>query len=252
MDLGLNGKVALVTGGSMGIGRAIALALAREGVDVAMCARGLEALESAASDIMAETGRRVLPIKADVTELEDIKSFVGAAVSELGGVDILVNNAVNSVAAPFMELPDEAWKNHIEVKVMGYVRCAREVVPHMRGRGGGRIITIGGAAARNVGGLTMSNGVTNAAVSNFTKNLSDTLGRDGILVNCIHPGATRTPRLVQVLGARAQAANISLDEEERAVVAGTPIGRLVEPARISRTWSCFWPPTERMPSPERP
>ena len=131
MELGLRDKVALVTGGSKGIGKATALALAQEGADVAICARGFEALEEAAREIQSSTGRRVLPDRADTTSVEDIRSLVASTVSELGGVDILVNNAVNSIAAPFMELPDEAWENHINVKIMGYVRCAREVIPHM-------------------------------------------------------------------------------------------------------------------------
>ena len=98
-----------------------------------------------------------------------------------------------------MELADEDWLNHINVKVMGYVRCARETIPHMINRGGGRIINIGGMAARSVNSLANSNGVTNSAVSNIAKNLSDQVAKDGILVNCIHPGTTRTPRQDNVL-----------------------------------------------------
>ena len=149
MELGLQGKVAIVTGGSKGIGRATALALAQEGADVAICARGVEALEEAAGEIHSRTGRRVVSVRADMTAPEDIQNLVASTITDLGGVDILVNNAVNSVAAPFMELPDDAWLNHINVKVMGYVRCAREVIPHMQLRGGGRIINIGGMAARS-------------------------------------------------------------------------------------------------------
>ena len=130
-------------------------------------------------------------------------------VAVLGGVDILINNAVNSTAAPFMELADEDWLNHINVKVMGYVRCSREVIPHMQQRGGGRIINIGGMAARSANRLTNSNGVTNSAVSNIAKNLSDALAGDGILVNCIHPGTTRTPRQTMVLERQAKDANIT-------------------------------------------
>jgi 3-oxoacyl-[acyl-carrier protein] reductase len=173
MELGLTGKVAMVTGGSQGIGKATALALAREGVRVAICARGVEALRQAAAEIQAETGRTVLAVPADMTSLVDIQRFVATSVQELGGIDILVNNAVHSVPGTFLELPDEAWVQHITVKILGYVRCAREAIPHMIRRGGGRIINIGGMAARNVGHLTNSNGVTNASVANITKNLSD-------------------------------------------------------------------------------
>ena len=132
-----------------------------------------------------------------------------------------------------MELADEDWLNHINVKVMGYVRCSREAIPHMINRGGGRIINIGGMAARSAGSLTNSNGVTNSAVSNIAKNLSDQVAKDGILVNCIHPGTTRTPRQDMVLERQAQDANVSVEEAERRAVAGIPIGRMVEPEDIA-------------------
>jgi len=200
MNLSLEGKIAIVTGGSKGIGRAAALALAQEGVDVTICARGMEDLEDAAAEIRTATGRKVL---------------AATTVTELGGVDILINNAVNSKAAPFMDLADEDWLNHINVKVMGYVRCSREVIPHMQARGGGRIIHIGGMAARQANTLANSNGVTNSSVSNMAKNLSDAFASDGILVNCIHPGTTRTERQTRSLIARADHASISVDEAER-------------------------------------
>ena len=188
MDLGLEGKIAIVTGGSKGIGRSTALALAQEGVDVAICARGVEDLEDAAADIRARTGRRVLAVRADTGVAEDIRNLVATTVAELGGVDILINNAVNSTAAPFMELADDDWWNHINVKVMGYVRSARECIPHMRERGGGRIINIGGMAARSASRLTNSNGVTNASVSNSGQEP----GRSGS--RRWHPGQLHPPR----------------------------------------------------------
>jgi len=233
MDLSLEGKIAIVTGGSKGIGRATALALAQEGVDVAICARGMEDLEAAAAEIRAATGRKVLAVQADMGNPDDIKNLVATTVAELGGVDILVNNAVNSKAAPFMDLADEDWLNHINVKVMGYVRCSREVIPHMQARGGGRIIHIGGMAARQANTLANSNGVTNSSVSNMAKNLSDAFASDGILVNCIHPGTTRTERQTRSLIARADHASISVDEAERRAVADIPIGRMVESKDIA-------------------
>ena len=233
MDLGLEGKIAIVTGGSKGIGRATAMALAREGVDVSICARGVEELEDAAADIRAQTGRRALAVRADTGEPDDIKNLVATTAAELGGIDILINNAVNSTAAPFMELADEDWLNHINVKVMGYVRCARECIPHMRQRGGGRIINIGGMAARYSNPITNSNGVTNASVSNMAKNLADQVAADGILVNCIHPGTTRTPRQDMIIERQARDAGITFAEAEARAVAGIPIGRMVEPDDIA-------------------
>lgn len=233
MELGLAGKKALVTGGSVGIGKATALALAREGAQVAICARGREQLEQTAKEIETATGNTVLAVVADMAQPEDIQRLVSTTAEVLGGVDILINNAVNSIPGRFMELPDEAWVNHITVKVLGYVRCAREVIPHMQRRGGGRIINIGGMAARQVGHLTNTNGVTNASVANITKNLADQVAADHILVNCIHPGATRTPRQTRILERRAQDMGSSIEAAEQATVSSIPIGRMIEPEDIA-------------------
>jgi NAD(P)-dependent dehydrogenase (short-subunit alcohol dehydrogenase family) len=233
MELGLTGKVALVTGGSVGIGKATALALSQEGAQVAICARGREQLEQTANEIEAATGNTVLAVVADMTQPTDIQRLVATTVAALGGIDILVNNAVNSIPGRFMELPDEAWVNHITVKVLGYVRCAREVIPHMQRRGGGRIINIGGMAARQVGHLTNTNGVTNASAANITKNLADQVAADQILVNCIHPGATRTPRQTSILQRRAQEMGASVEAAEQATVSSIPIGRMIESEDIA-------------------
>ena len=232
MDLGLEGKVAIVTGGSMGIGRGVAMSLALEGVDIAICARGMEVLEKTAAEIISGTGRKVLPVRADITNPDDIKTLAASTVAELGGVDILVNNAVSTIEAPFMEFPDEAWLHHFNVKTLGYVRCAREVIPYMRNQGGGRIINIGGTTARSVSSLNMSGGVNNSAISNLTKNLSNEFAKDGILVNCIHPGATRSKRLTQSWEARARDENVSIEEIEARTSSTIPIGRILEPEEI--------------------
>ena len=233
MKLSLEGKIAIVSGGSKGIGRATAWALAEEGVNVAICARGMKDLENTADEIRSKTGQKVLAVQADTGKPDDIKKLVTTAVAEFGGVDFLINNAVNSKAAAFMDLEDEDWLNHINVKVMGYVRCSREVIPHMQVRGGGRIIHIGGMAARQANTLANSNGVTNSSVSNLAKNLSDAFASDGILVNCIHPGTTRTERQTRSLNARAEHANISVAEMERQSIADIPIGRMVESQDIA-------------------
>ena len=233
MKLSLEGKIAIVTGGSKGIGRATAWALAEEGVNVAICARGMKDLENTADEIRSKTGQKILAVQADTGKPDDIKKLVTTTVAEFGGVDFLINNAVNSKAAAFMDLEDEDWLNHINVKVMGYVRCSREVIPHMQARGGGRIVHIGGMAARQANTLANSNGVTNSSVSNLAKNLSDAFASDGILVNCIHPGTTRTERQTRSLNARAEHANISVAEMERQSIADIPIGRMVESQDIA-------------------
>ena len=121
MDLGLKNKVALVTGGSMGIGKATCLALAQQGTNVAICARGFDELKTTAREIKEATGSQVIPIRADMTSAEDVKMLVFSTVQALGEIDILVNNAVNSTSGRASELPDDVWMNHINTKVLGYI-----------------------------------------------------------------------------------------------------------------------------------
>ena len=147
MEFNLEDKVALVTGGSRGIGKAIALALSAQGVSIALCGRTLETLDAAAEEIRAK-GVKAWPIQADVSRLDDVRGFVNKAAAAAGRVDILVNNAVTSLNAPFDEQTDENWRYHVDVKLMAYIRCAREVLPHMQQQGWGRIVNVGGMTAR--------------------------------------------------------------------------------------------------------
>ncbi len=205
MDLQLTGKTALVTGGSRGIGKAIARALAGEGVDVAILARGREALEAAAGEIAAQSGRRVVPVVADTGDTEAVNAAVAQVVAELGGVDILVNNAARPGGAPpqpgIEHLPDEGFLEEMNTKVLGYARCARAVVPSMKEGGWGRIINISGLAARQTGNPIGS--IRNVAVSALTKNLADELGQFGINVTCVHPGLTWTEGVAEAFGRQA-------------------------------------------------
>ena len=194
MDLGLTGKVAIVTGGSRGIGRAIARELAREGVDVAICARQRQALDEAAKALSQETGRRIIPIVADTMSSESVAQLVKSTVAALGRVDVLVNNASTPgglVRRPLAEADDKTLLEDIDTKVVGYLRCAKAVAPHMQQRKWGRIINIGGLSGRRSGNIS---GLRNAAVVHLTKTLADELGVHGITVNLVHPGATRTER----------------------------------------------------------
>ena len=167
MQFDLNGKVALVTGGGRGIGKNVSLMLAQNGAEVALCGRTQETLDETAAEIRA-MGRQAWPVVADVRKYENIKSFVSEVVEAAGRIDILVNNAVYSVSAPFDEQSDENWQQHIDVKLMSYIRCAREVMPHMRTQGGGRIVNVTGMTARIVAALRPTNGVVNAGATNFT------------------------------------------------------------------------------------
>ncbi|MCC6382615.1 MAG: SDR family oxidoreductase [Dehalococcoidia bacterium] len=233
MDLELAGKVAIVTGGNRGIGRAIALELAREGVDVAIAGRDETALAAATAAIAAETGRRVLGVRADTGRDDDVKELVARAVAELGGVDILVNNAANPAGGPvppLEQLTEALSWDDMNVKVMGYLRCAREVAPLMKARGWGRIVNISGLAARTSNSAVSS--MRNVAVAAMTKNLADELGPFGIGVTVVHPGLTRTEKTGALIAARAAAAGVTPEEMERGMVAGNAIRRIVDAREI--------------------
>src|SRR5262245_19876551 len=134
MDLGIEGKVAIVTGGSQGIGKAIAAQLAAEGVRTVICARNAASLKRAAEEIAGATKGEVLPLPADVTDSAAVNKVVDDTIHAFGTIDILVNNAAGSGSGAFAELTDESWLHHLDVKLIGYVRCARAVLPHMRQR----------------------------------------------------------------------------------------------------------------------
>ena len=233
MQLGLAGRVALITGGSKGIGNAVATALAREGVNLAICARGKTELDQAAEHLRS-LGVQALSVPTDMTDAKAVHNFVATAADHFGRIDILVNNAVTSTQNSFEALSDEEFRYHIDVKLMGYIRCARAVWPHMRSRGWGRIVNVAGMTARIVTDYRMTNGVVNSAVTNFTKHLAEQTGKDGITVNAVHPGYTWTPRLQGILRRWAELENVSLDEACKRRCAEIPIGRFIEPEDLAR------------------
>ena len=196
MDLLLPEKTALVTGGSRGIGKAIARSLALEGCDVAIVARSRDALEKTAEELANETGRRIVPVVGDTGDEASVARFVAEAHNQLDRLEILVNNAaVAGGQAPppsLAEITDEAFLSDVNVKVLGYLRCAREVSPHMIRQGWGRIVNIGGLAARSAGSTITS--MRNVSIVALTKNLAEELGPQGINVTCVHPGGTVTER----------------------------------------------------------
>ncbi len=245
MEFGLQGRVALVTGGGRGIGKAIALALAAEGASVALCGRTTETLAATADDIRA-LGVEAWPMQADVSDLEAVRRFVAEAAEAAGRVDILVNNAVASLSAPFDEQTDDHWRHHIDVKLMAAIRCAREVLPHMRSRHWGRIVNIGGMTARITAPTRITNGVVNAGVANFTKQLAGQIAADGITINCVHPGSTATERLKASIERRARDAGVSVVEMTAQNVADIPLGRLIEPSDIASAVLFFCSPLAEM------
>src|SRR5437660_2271209 len=233
MDLGLAGKNAIVTGGSLGIGKAIALELAREGVNVAIAARTRGQLEAAAHEISVATGRRIIPVVADVTSRAQVDGMVAQAAAQLGGVHILVNSGSPpggsaTATGPIEAVVDEDLLHDFDVKYVGALRCARAAIPFMKEQGW--------VNARNAGNL--SGGARNTSLVHLTKTLAVQLGRFGITVNCIHPGTTRTERTPRLLAARAKELGVTVDEVEPRDFApdsarGNAICRMVDAAEIA-------------------
>ena len=229
MDLELQGRSAVVTGGSRGIGRAVAAELAAAGVAVVIAARRRAPLQAAAEQLGGGARRRVVAVPADTTDDASVRALMQRAAAELGGVDILVNCAAPVAwLAPNPRLADltgDQFEQALDVKVMGYLRCAREAAPLMRRRGWGRIINVAGLAARRAGSIIGS--IRNAGVVALTRNLAAELGAHGINVTCVHPGATRTELTPELVARRAAAERRPAAAIEQELAADTAIGRMV-------------------------
>lgn len=216
MDLQLSGKRALVTGAGRGIGKAVALRLAQEGARVALLARSREDLEAVAAELPGES----LVVPADTTDDAAVRAAVAAVVQAWGGVDVLVNAAARPAStAPvpaLADLPDDALRDEVETKVLGYLRTARAAAPHMVAQGWGRIVNVSGLNARATGNLVGT--VRNVAVAAMTANLAEELGPSGVNVTVVHPGRTVTERT---------------PADVAAAPAATRIGRLVTAAEVA-------------------
>lgn len=237
----LKDRVALITGGSRGIGRAVGLLLADHGVNVALCGRNTDTLSATADEIRAK-GVEAWSIQTDVSRPEELKAFVAESAAAAGRVDILVNNAVTSRSAPFAEQTDDDWQYHVDVKLLAYIRAAREVLPFMQRAGWGRIVNIGGMTARIVAPLRITNGIVNAGVSNFTKQLAHQVGPHNVTVNCVHPGYTLTERMLHNVERRARDAGVDSETILAETVREIPLGRLVQPEDIANAALFFCTP----------
>ncbi|OED40076.1 hypothetical protein AB833_12910 [Chromatiales bacterium (ex Bugula neritina AB1)] len=245
MQFQLTDKVALITGGSRGIGRAVALTLAQQGMRIAICGRTRESLDQTAHDITA-LGGICNSYQADVSRIQDIERLVRQVAEDTGSIDVLVNNAVTSSSARFDELTDDQFRYHIDVKLMAYIRIARLVLPLMTEKSGGRIVNIGGMTARIVAPLRMTNGVVNAGVANFTKQFAGYAAASGVTVNCVHPGYTATERVQQIFDREAQETGDTLDEVIGRRIADIPLGKLVQPEDIASAVLFFCSPMAQM------
>jgi NAD(P)-dependent dehydrogenase (short-subunit alcohol dehydrogenase family) len=236
MDLGLEGKLAIVTGGSRGVGRAVAEALVAEGVSVAVVGRDKDTLAKAASEIAQGHNVRVIPAVGDTTSDASVHTMVESAVSGLGGVDILVNCAsLQRSLEPrpsLSQIDDQLVWPDVNTKVMGYLRCIREVVPHMIARGGGRIVNIGGADVRQTG-VTVGS-MRNAAVAALTKNVADEFAKSGITAISVHPTAMRTYKTPAVIQAIAQREGITDSDVEARLRSMNLLGRMIDVSEVAR------------------
>jgi 3-oxoacyl-[acyl-carrier protein] reductase len=233
MDLGLEGKVAIVTGASKGIGKAIAQELAQEGVHVILCARGQALLEEVALAIRQQTDTRVLAVPADLSSLEGVRALVRRTREHFGTVDILVNNAGAIRSGSLLSKPDEDWLTDWSLKVFGYIRLAREVFPIMQAKGGGRIINIIGTAGRQPNANYLAGGGANAALMNMTKALADEGAPHNILVNAINPGPIRTERWDSLMSQMSVAQGRTPQEVEAAWLRENPLKRPGEPHEVA-------------------
>jgi len=227
LDLGLTGKVAIVTGGSEGLGRATAERFAREGVRVAICARRKDVLDKAADEIRRATGGEVLARAADVTKNEDVEAVVAATVAQFGGVDILLNNAGTSAAAGFEKVDDKTWQADIDLKLMAAIRFCRLVIPVMKQRGGGRIVNVTTVGGKAPAPRALPTSVTRAAGINLTKSLANEYAPDKILVNTVCLGLVRSAQL----GRRAKGGD--LETHYREVAKRVPVGRVAEASEFA-------------------
>lgn len=226
MDLGISGRRALVTGGSLGIGRATAAELSAEGVDVAIVARDRDRLDAAAQELSSNSGGKVIAIPGDMGNADDIARVIDEASSALGGIDILVNNAGSSPAGRIEDLDDDTWMASFELKFMGYMRLSRAALPAMRAQKWGRIVNIIGGGGHSPRPGYILGGAYNAALINFTRALGKSAAPDGVLVNGINPSSIDTPRWASLMEQRSKFEGKSPEEINAGIEANIPVGRL--------------------------
>lgn len=234
MDLGLKGKAAIVAAASKGMGKACALGLAAEGARVAMCSRSEADLRAAADEVRARTRAEVLAVPADVTRLADIQRVVAKTVEAFGGVDVLVANAGGPPPGGFDQMSDAQWQGAFELTFLSTVRLIREVLPHMRKKRWGRILTIQSSSVKQpINGLILSNGIR-PGVAGLFKTLAVEVGKDNILINTICPGRILTDRLRSNAALRAREAGKTLDEYFATTAAAEiPLGRIGTPEEFA-------------------
>jgi 3-oxoacyl-[acyl-carrier protein] reductase len=233
MDLGLKDRVAIVAASSQGLGKAVALGLAREGAKLAICSRSESNINRAAEEIRQETGVEVLARPVDVTDYEQVRSFISETNDRFGRLDICVANAGGPPAKPFAETTVEDWRAEVDLNLMSTLYFVREVLPLMQKRKWGRVITITSSSVKQpVDNLVLSNSVR-SAVSGLMKTLSNEYGKDNILVTNVCPGYTLTSRLDELSGRLAKAEGVDAGEIRQRWARQIPLGRLGRPEEFA-------------------
>jgi 3-oxoacyl-[acyl-carrier protein] reductase len=233
MDLGVRNKIALVTASSRGLGKAVALRLAREGASAAICARGKEDLEKTADEIQASTGQPTLAIPADLSDPQAADTLVQAVLAEFGRLDILVTNAGGPPPGSFLELTPKDWQEATQLTLMSAVRLCRTAGRVMRDQGSGSILAMTSITVKQpLPNLVLSNSLR-LAVTGLIKTLADELAPFGVRVNAICPGWTRTARVDQLLEDRARRNGTTSEHEAAQVAADIPLGRMGTPEEFA-------------------
>ncbi|MDE3126837.1 MAG: SDR family oxidoreductase [Gemmatimonadota bacterium] len=233
MELGLEGRVAIVAAASRGLGYAVARELAGEGARVVICARGADRLAAARDAIAAETGAEVRAVAADLATMEGVDAVATAAERAFGRVDVLVNNTGGPPSGPFETLPWEKWQAATDNLLRSTVELTRRVLPGMKAQRWGRILNVTSITVKQpVDGLMLSNSLR-AAVTGFARTLATEVARDGVTVNCIVPGFTKTERVAQLAAATAEREGLSVDEVNARTEAQIPMRRIGEPREFA-------------------
>ena len=234
MDLQLRDKVAVITGGSKGLGAASAWILAAEGAKLVLAARTSEVLNALRHQLGERHHVEVTTVAVDLTAPDGAEAVARAAVEAYGRIDILINSAGSSQGGLFWEIPDEVWEQSLALKFLGAIRMMRAVIPIMRRQRYGRIVTVVGNTGRQPNPRLLPGAAANAALLAVTKGLADELAKDGIVVNAVNPGPTRTERWITLMSNLAKSSNRSVTEVESDFTGEIPMGRLAEPEEIAR------------------
>ena len=233
MDLGLNGKVAVIGGGSKGLGKACALSLAKEGAKIAICSRGIEDLKAAAIEIRTETEAEVLEVPGDLSKLADIQNLIQATVSHFGQLDVVVCNSGGPPEGRALNTTEEMWDRAFQMALNFFIRMGRESVPHLKKQPWGRIVNILASTVYQPIDNLVTSGVTRMGAVAFAKSLADEVGRDNILVNNVAPGFLLTDRMVSLFETRAVETGQAADALLQARSSTIPVGRFGRPEELA-------------------